>query len=68
MTNEDRFPFFRSWFQEEPTSTATFAGSLFTVKPGEMYSPQILDLLNSSYPTQPHSLIAKYFMHAGMQI
>ena len=30
--------------------------------------PQILDLLNSSYPTQPHSLIAKYFMHAEMQI
>ena len=31
-------------------------------RPSVSMDNTLLDLLNSSYPTQPHSLIAKYFI------
>ena len=35
-------------------------GGCYPPRPSTSVDNTLLDLLNSSYPTQPHSLIAKY--------
>ena len=38
-------------------------GGCYPPRPSALVDNTLLDLQNSSYPTQPHSIIANYYMH-----
>ena len=40
-----------------------FLGGCYPTRPSASVDNTLLDLQNSSYPTQPHSIIAKYFRY-----
>ena len=43
-------------------------GGCYPPRPSASVDNTLLDLQNSSYPTQPHSIIAKYLMDNGVHM
>ena len=43
-------------------------GGCYPPRPLASVENTLLDLQNSSYPTQPHSIIAKYYYHQGIDV
>ena len=43
-------------------------GECYQLRPSASVDNTLLDLQNSSYPTQPHSIIGKYYVYIAMYI